>query len=796
MHSALAEFDLASKALNTYIDIVSKAKARVEKSGEFELGLDVDGTVVLTIAAGITILCVHGRRAEAERAQEIVTLAGKWLQIHQKDAIREPITSAEDVPHDLVDQARISSSPIPRASIAATFRAMGLSQARWSRLTYQPSERSDLQTEAILNLQRAAQVGVDSVKDPQTMYTLALAQADSRAIDAAIASAKAALTESATDGETVPISESLLCDHPYLGKPIPPDRRLLLRCWHLLALLLTAKQNFSAAVDSCTAALEIYGGDSALLSDDRTKHRNLGFFERRDIIEAKMTQLTLTEVIESPEEAVNGSSELLALYSRLFKYTGASTLSMQSASPPDSANGAPWSFRASLFGRSKNFTNRRPQVALNSDRAGSAGSHRSSQATETPSIHVTSEISHDGRSETLQHQSRALIHSESRKLHKRDSRKSIGGTRNSRVSSPDRSIPAKSANLSITSTQPRSRLATANERTQRALDGEAIFNEVGLAVTHDGPDPQDALPAGINHPSSKMDPSPLTQNNKPQNSSSTFPNPPREQNTDLSPILHEPVFPPAEPFVPPNELTRHSLTLLIKIWILIASLYRRASMPTDAASALSEAITLVRTIESLVAKQYGSSNNTFNTPGWSSAKAVAELWADVHSEEAMEALAKSEKEAAEERFEEALMWWPDHVAATVGLCNLLLDAYEAPLLAAQVSGEAELRKSPITPRLLPDLDPPKAQPKASPPVSKDTEDAELLSRLAARDRAYGLLSALTKSGHGWDSSAAWMALARAYELSGQVEKAKEAYWWVVELEEGRGIREWSVVGGW
>lgn len=67
-------------------------------------------------------------------------------------------------------------------------------------------------------------------------------------------------------------------------------------------------------------------------------------------------------------------------------------------------------------------------------------------------------------------------------------------------------------------------------------------------------------------------------------------------------------------------------------------------------------------------------------------------------------------------------------------------------------------------------------------------------RLAARDRAYGLLSGLTKLGTGWDDSEAWLALARAYEESGQADRARDALWWCVELEDGRGVREWSVAG--
>lgn len=80
------------------------------------------------------------------------------------------------------------------------------------------------------------------------------------------------------------------------------------------------------------------------------------------------------------------------------------------------------------------------------------------------------------------------------------------------------------------------------------------------------------------------------------------------------------------------------------------------------------------------------------------------------------------------------------------------------------------------------------------PPSYEAKSLPLNDRLAARDRAYGLLSALTKLGSGWNYSEAWFALARAYEESGQVEKAKDALWWCVELEDGMGVREWTCLG--
>lgn len=66
-------------------------------------------------------------------------------------------------------------------------------------------------------------------------------------------------------------------------------------------------------------------------------------------------------------------------------------------------------------------------------------------------------------------------------------------------------------------------------------------------------------------------------------------------------------------------------------------------------------------------------------------------------------------------------------------------------------------------------------------------------RLAARDRAYTLLTGLTRLGAAWDNAEAWFTLARAYEESGQPDKAKEVLWWCVELEEATGVRSWRNV---
>jgi hypothetical protein len=79
------------------------------------------------------------------------------------------------------------------------------------------------------------------------------------------------------------------------------------------------------------------------------------------------------------------------------------------------------------------------------------------------------------------------------------------------------------------------------------------------------------------------------------------------------------------------------------------------------------------------------------------------------------------------------------------------------------------------------------------PSAENQLSAPVLNRLAARDRAFGLLSTLTKLGSGWDYSEAWYALARAYEESGQIEKTKEVLWWCVELEDTHPMRNWKNV---
>jgi len=177
-------------------------------------------------------------------------------------------------------------------------------------------------------------------------------------------------------------------------------------------------------------------------------------------------------------------------------------------------------------------------------------------------------------------------------------------------------------------------------------------------------------------------------------------------------------------------------------------------------------------------------------------------------------------------FETALTYFPDHLAGIVGLSNILMDVYSEKLLpppaipgldvvAATMGDEPTPPEKKTSEDKYPELpweplglvttrpkrtvtSPNPFREKAAPPTElvppHKAKSLPLLDRLAARDRAYMLLSGLTKLGSGWNHSEAWFALARAYEESGQVEKAKDALWWCVELEDSMGAREWGCVG--
>ncbi|MCJ1462351.1 hypothetical protein MMC07_000951 [Pseudocyphellaria aurata] len=786
VHTSLADFHLAGKALNSYFEIVKKGKARVEKSGEKERSLDDDATVIWTAAEGIKILCFYGRRKEAERANELAALLEKWLQPHYDYLSNNQNDTHENlnVPSGMSASAK---SHLTNA-VAAGFCALGISQARWASLTYETSTRSELHTRSIENFRIASGASLENESNVEILYHLALSLSQARDLDGAMSVIKRALSTN-TDSLISKDSDSEN-EAGYDGTPDHHKRRVLVKSWHLLALLFSAKHNFSTAISSCEAALELFGVQSVSRSlkilDLATA---LELPDKESILTIKMTQIALAEVEDGPEEAVNSASELLSLYAKLFNYTEKSVpkhTTPNKTSPPTTGHGI-MSLRGSFLGRTKTTSTKAPEPELtrgNMD-SSSAGSEESPNAvTRTPTISVTTE-DNSNIQRTSRH-SHHLFHHEPKKLHKRNDRKSVDGDRKSRASSLSRistgNSVAQNHLLSLRQAQ--------DGEPPNALEYSSPLDlpsdEVGVAISHDLPSP----------PATKTFQSTFSPQQSKTSTHISQPTPTFQQSTNA------PLSTPILPMFPPSLRMRHALTLLTKIWLLISSVYRRANMPTDAQGALSEASKQVTAIESAIANT-DSSAEAFSAPDWGRLKSVAELWADVLAERGRLYLKLGDREAAEEAFEVALGWSEDHPGAIVGLSGILLDIYEPT--ASPLSSPLSPSSSPAPVPILANL-PVLSSPSTSFSLSKpkeaqgasaaNNEDENLLPRLAARDRAYGLLSSLTKSGRGWDCAEAWFALARVYEETGQLARAKEALWWVVQLEEGKGVRRWECVEGW
>ncbi|OAP61230.1 hypothetical protein AYL99_03431 [Fonsecaea erecta] len=852
VHKALTDFGLAYKALDTYIELMDRARAGASKSEAPATSRDSDEVFMRTIAEGIEGLCSFGRYVEAEKAHELCDKLQDLL-----DELVLPHTAS--IPNGFASKSNgevNGEKPVPpRLSadlLEATYRAIGIGKAQWARWTPFSEERINLQTAAIECLQKAAAQDLPPEKQLPTLYALSQLLAQTRDIDKAIATVKTALSSEA---------EKLGTDNTY------SIQRQLLPFWHLLSLLLTSRQNFETAGQSCVAAFEQFSPPETIFGDFPNGsagggrlargYRNAGLVddmecdELQKIVEIRITELALTELTEGPEHAVNNSNDLLALYSRLFGRHGVIAVSEEtsrkrSIQPPKSSGGTVRSLPGKLFHRRRvgRSSESSKGVLVNNAPSITEEPRPNTQATQTtqaPTIQVTNE---EGKSSPHKHK-RFHIHEHGKegKRHSSAPLPSMGpSSQRSRSLSRGRKEPSHNASSTRQSFETSQETVPSSEVTADTAQPEQR-SQLETIQSADVPE----VPVSPDHDASEGAKQPLKE--IPHNLASHEKVPPPAQHHDQPPQqdVRLPVVGPGTlrtdpiPRFPRTASQRHALSILVKIWLIIATLYRRGNMFDDSREACDEAAKVALKIESMVAS-VESSARAFSDGGWGGGgKSSDELWADVYCERAdllmAVARAREEKEGtvpsegireAVENYEQCLMYFADHPGGIVGLSNVLLDYYERKVeLARRIdNGKPRAEEAPPSP---PQDEP--ARPKhkrewsristgpttngwlemdgpaanASAPVGASSsipstreEDLkktpENLNRLAARDRAYGLLSTLTKLGSGWDNSEAWFALARAHELGGEVDKAKEILWWCVELEDTRPIRHWANVG--
>lgn len=730
VHAALAEFDLAIKAFDTYTDIVTNAKSRAEHSEKRVDSVEDDETRIRTLSEGIMVLCCFGSRKEAQKANQIASRVEEILStLNQHGAV---LGTDNDATQELVYLTE-EGKAVSAAIVSAAYRAVGVGLATWARWTPVNESRSSIQEAAAIALERSLAARADQEPNAATAYAFGLLLAEMRDLDAAIDHVRAGLVSSAVADDASQRSIAYSEDHD------------LLPLWHLLTLLLSAKQEFEAADGVCDAALDLVSGTSfqdELASrsghdeneDGQRGALSIGFCNtqsrhKESLLELRMTQLGLTEILHGPEAALNHSDELFSLFGRLFAGLEVTEADAQAQnellSPPRASVETVKTFRGSIFGRRRKH---------NKDAQPDGGLQRNGSVAVGRARHGSLRRKRHDR-----HASLASATKTPAKGHRRE---------DTYIGSSGRMSPTTDHNDSSAARQP-----------LPAVPHNLKYSKEPPPTGHESQPPRQDIRLP---PSSRFD--------SPTKAVTRFPK---------------------------LQAQKHALGLLIKIWLGIAGLYRRASLFDDAREACNEAAEQASHIEALVAGQE-SSARALADAGWGGAKSSDELWADVYAERGFLAEAQSQPYEAMKHFEEALMYFQDHPRATVGLANLLLSIYDEALAPEEPEPESEPESDPSSSSvsLVPtsNAQHATASQHAKRPTSSSKDTPEKLNRLAARDRAYGLLSTLTKLGSSWDNSKAWFALSRAYEQGDQVERAKEILWWCVELEDRRPIRHWRNVG--
>lgn len=708
-----------------------------------------------------------------------------------------------------------SSGPqaVSPAMFAMAYRAVGIGLANWASLTPINESRDDIRAEAIEYLERSISPEFGDEYNYSSLYTLALLLAENRDLDGAIDYVKSALT--------------------WNNQPTSPQvhlsrQRDLVSLWHLLALLLSAKYEFGIGERSCEAAFEQFPSalasfgangksqmeqvqnDSEQINSFNLKHNlidQLRGREKERIIETRMTQLAFVEVSEGPEAALNHSDQLLGLFGTLFpdldgdsKQVKANKESRDShaLAPPRSPTGTAKSVRGNVFGR-RNSKGTRPPI-----RASSMTDVHEKPNLPLNEMNANASPVTNGDTNPSGEPGRPRSNSTRSKLRKHSG--SVKGTGTGTQQSQDSPyVNGDGANGVDAETSGSQQQPDATSK-----PGQTAGTAVSDAISRPPSQPQSAKQPlrPIAHNMKHEQPAPIGHAKQPP-----------EQDVRL-PVSYRFDSPTAAVTrFPSTQAKKHALGILVKIWLLVAGLYRRASLFEDAQESCEEASKQAARVEALVASHERSARS-FSDRGWGAGKSSEELWADVHAERGFLAQTQSRPHEAIEHFEEALVRQMDHPKATVGLASLLLDIWDQklpldppqPTLDVNISSLA-LSESPkphnhnrasskshrtsLTNSLDSDSSGKRHAARQSQHTKeelREEDEARFLHRLAARERAYGLLSALTKLGSSWDNSEAWYALSRAYEAGGQVEKLKEVLWWCIELEDTRPVRHWSNIG--
>lgn len=260
--SSMGNLADAVLALETYLDLSENAKERILK-GKIEKDFDPDGTVLVTAAEGVRMVCKYV--GDGERGLKIAKRMENWIEKWKVEG---------------------------REVSACVYRGIGTANATWARRTVSGENREDVLRAA----ETAFLKGLEyAPKDVDAWYGLGLVQADLLNVRAAVESLGKGLTAL---GSSPPSSK----DDGYTSRVTP----LL----HALSLLLSAREDYEAATAACTTGLTLLSsyGEPTSLSIEM----------KETALQLQMTLMALSEATLGPEVAVGMSEQLLSLYTRLF----------------------------------------------------------------------------------------------------------------------------------------------------------------------------------------------------------------------------------------------------------------------------------------------------------------------------------------------------------------------------------------------------------------------------------------------------------------------------------------------
>jgi tetratricopeptide (TPR) repeat protein len=586
VHLAVAEFDLALMAFDSWFELVKKGKERVHKTHHLEPALDDDATMFETISACIAALCRYGSREAAEKAHKLA------------EELEDMAEKQENGNVDSTD----SQDELPPSILALAWQSIGLAHAQWARMTYESESRSSIQEKAIQCLRKSLSPEFGRPFDVGGVFALGVLYAEQRRLSAAIELVKTALL-----ADKAPKENQELLLGPYSRE------RSLIPLWHLLALMLSARQEYFMAARACEGAIEQFKDPHVLFGNRhldgayRSEHLNeagirdekaggdgivdeMDDYEREGILQIKMTQLAILELVEGPAVAVNASTELLTLFPRLFGNLEQKLELTSKTEPPKSSAATLRSIRGSMFGgrADKAAARTRQSAVTNNNNQTEKLTTISSrpQTTQTVQSVATTALTLQPSTETAvePHSSRRSLKSESIKRSRNSLRKrGRSGSRQRALSVGEPPVPP----LDFAAFEERN-LPQYFASPSRSVGARSVSR------SRAGPAGQAELVAVVG------------------------------QGGAVAPLL---------PFVQfsQDHIRRRRKGVLVKVWLVIAGFYRRAGLLEEAHEAVAEAQKVAQGLEADVVGD-ASGSLSVRQAGWGMEKSVEEVLADIWAE--------------------------------------------------------------------------------------------------------------------------------------------------------------------